>query len=54
VEATGMADNKTAAKAGGRIARQARNQLESQTGKSVVTGESFLPAATKKIAGRAR
>ncbi|MCX7227135.1 MAG: Bro-N domain-containing protein [Burkholderiales bacterium] len=54
VEATGMADNKTAAKAGGRIARQARNQLESQTGKSVVTGESFLPAATKKIAGSAR
>jgi DNA-damage-inducible protein D len=53
VEATGMADNKTAAKAGGRIARQARNQLESQTGKSVVSGESFLPNATKKIAGRA-
>ena len=53
VEATGMAENKTAAKAGGRIARQARNQLESQTGKSVVSGESFLPAATKKIAGRA-
>ena len=52
VEATGMADNKTAAKAGGRIARQARNQLESQTGKSVVSGESFLPNATKKIAGR--
>ena len=53
VEATGMAENKTAAKAGGRIARQARNQLESQTGKSVVSGESFLPDATKKIAGRA-
>ena len=54
VEATGMAENKTAAKAGGRIARQARNQLESQTGKSVVSGESFLSNATKKIAGRAR
>ncbi|OGB29922.1 MAG: antirepressor [Burkholderiales bacterium RIFCSPLOWO2_12_FULL_61_40] len=53
VEATGMAENKTAAKAGGRIARQARNQLESQTGKSVVSGESFLPNATKKIAGSA-
>jgi hypothetical protein len=50
VEATGMAQNKTAAKAGGRIARQARNQLESQTGKSVVSGESFLPNAPKKIA----
>jgi len=50
-EATGMAQNKTAAKAGGRIARQARNQLESQTGKSVVSGESFLPNTTKNIAG---
>jgi len=49
VEATGMPQNKTAAKAGGRIARQARNQLESQTGKSVVSGENFLPATTKKI-----
>ncbi len=54
VEATGIAENKTAAKAGGRIARQARNQLESQSGKSVVSGESFLPSAIKKIAGRAR
>jgi DNA-damage-inducible protein D len=53
VDATGMTENKTAAKAGGRIARQARNQLESQTGKSVVSGESFLPGTTKKIAGRA-
>lgn len=43
VLATGMADNKTAAKTGGRIARQARNQLESQTGKSVVTGANYLP-----------
>ena len=54
VDATGMTENKTAAKAGGRIARQARNQLESQTGKSVVSGESFLPNTTKKIAGSAR
>lgn len=49
-DATGMAENKTAAKAGGRIARQARNQLEGQTGQSVITGENFLPAAAKKIA----
>jgi len=52
-EATGMAENKTAAKAGGRIARQARNQLESQTGKSVISGESFLPNKSKTIAGGA-
>ncbi len=43
VQATGMAENKTAATTGGRIARQARNQLEAQTGKSVVTGANYLP-----------
>ena len=48
VQATGMADNKTAATTGGRIARQARNQLESQTGKSVVTGANYLPPAVPK------
>ena len=43
VQATGMAENKTAATTGGRIARQARNQLEAQTGKPVVTGANYLP-----------
>ena len=43
VEATGMAENKTAARSGGRIARKARLDLESKTGKSVVTGVNFLP-----------
>ena len=38
-EATGMAQNKSAAQTGGRIARQARNQLESQTGKSLVVSD---------------
>ena len=52
VDATGMPQNKTAAKAGGRIARQARNQLESQTGKSVVSGANYLaPVAPKAIKG---
>ena len=49
VDATGMPQNKTAAKAGGRIARQARDQLESQTGKSVVSGSNYLPPAAKNI-----
>ena len=48
VDATGMQQNKTAAQAGGRIARQARHQLESQTGKSVVSGSNYLPSAPKK------
>ncbi|ABD71604.1 prophage antirepressor [Rhodoferax ferrireducens T118] len=52
VNATGVSQNKTAAKAGGRIAAQARNQLESQTGKSVVTGANYLPpVATKAVKG---
>lgn len=42
-QATGMAENKTAAQTGGSIARQARHQLESQTGKPVVTGANYLP-----------
>ena len=48
VDATGMVQNKTAAQAGGRIARQARHQLESQTSKSVVSGSNYLPPAAKK------
>ena len=49
-DATGMADNTNAAKAGGRIARQARRQLEDQTGKSVVSRENYLaPVAVKAL-----
>jgi hypothetical protein len=34
---------------GGRIAQQARQQLEQQTGRSVVTGNNYLPpAGTRK------
>ncbi len=50
VDATGMAENKTAAKAGGRIASTARNQLESQTGKSVVTDANYLPPVRPRAA----
>ncbi len=41
--ATGMAENKTAVQAGGGIARQARQQLEHQTGQPVVTASNYLP-----------
>ena len=43
VAATGMAENQTAAKTGGKIAKRARLELEAQTGKKVVTGENYLP-----------
>ena len=50
VEATGMTENKTAAKSGGNIAAKARNLLESQTGKSVVTSANYLPPVVPKVA----
>jgi hypothetical protein len=41
--ATGMKENEVAGKKGGSIARKARVNLEENTGRSVVTGENFLP-----------
>ncbi len=49
VEATGLADNKSAAKKGGRIAAQARQQLESQTSQSVVTPANYLPPTAPRV-----
>jgi DNA-damage-inducible protein D len=50
--ATGMVENKVAAKTGGNIAKRARLELESKTGKKVVTGENYLPpVTTKRIRG---
>jgi hypothetical protein len=48
VDATGMPENAEAGRKGGRIAKGARLQLEQKTGKSVVTGENFLPPGTRK------
>jgi DNA-damage-inducible protein D len=42
-EAKGLQENAKASKKGGKIAKDARLQLEQQTGKKVVTGENFLP-----------
>jgi len=43
VTATGMGENAEAGKKGGKIAKRARRELEQKTGRSVVTGENFLP-----------
>jgi len=48
VDATGMTENAEAGKKGGGIARKARRELEQKTGRSVVTGENFLPPAQQK------
>jgi hypothetical protein len=50
--ASGMAENQTAAKTGGKIAKRARLELEAKTGKKVVTGENYLPpGSAKRIKG---
>jgi hypothetical protein len=47
-EAKGLQENGKASKKGGKIAKDARIQLEQQTGKNVVTGENFLPPSKEK------
>jgi DNA-damage-inducible protein D len=43
MEAKGLEENKIPAKKGGNIAKNARLELESKTGKKVVTKDNFLP-----------
>ncbi|MBI4824939.1 MAG: Bro-N domain-containing protein [Nitrospirae bacterium] len=45
MNATGMVENADAGKTGGKIAKKARKELESKTGKSVITSENYLPPA---------
>lgn len=47
-KAKGLLANKIPARKGGRIAKDARLALEEKTGKSVVSGENFLPKSEKK------
>jgi DNA-damage-inducible protein D len=50
----GLEANKIPAKKGGKIAKDARFALEQKTGKSVVTGQNFLPKLKNKKAQVAR
>ena len=43
MQTRGLQKNKIPAKKGGQVAKNARKELESKTGKSVITGENFLP-----------
>ncbi|MBU4369625.1 hypothetical protein KKH59_01950 [Patescibacteria group bacterium] len=51
METKGLEENKTPARKGGRIAKNARIELENKTGKKVVSGENFLqsPKSGKKL-----
>jgi DNA-damage-inducible protein D len=46
--AIGIAENADAGKKGGKIAKKARLELESETGRSVITSENYLPPAKRK------
>ena len=48
-DATGMAENKVAATQGGAIAKQARKELESRTGRPVVSADNFLPPGKRSL-----
>jgi DNA-damage-inducible protein D len=48
MSAEGMGENKEASKKGGNIAKKARLELESKTGKRVVSGENYLPPKKEK------
>ncbi len=47
-EAKGVQQNAQAGKKGGAVAKNARKELERKTGKSVVTGQNFLPPKKEK------
>ncbi len=49
IKATGLNENKDASRKGGKIAKNARLELEKKTGKSVVTSRNFLPPEKKKV-----
>ena len=48
-EAKGLLENAKASKKGGAVAKNARIELEQQTGRNVVTGENFLPPNKKEL-----
>ena len=48
-QATGLDENKGVALVGGRIAKQARQQLERQTGRSVISADNYLPPTSKRV-----
>ncbi|MCX6714109.1 MAG: BRO family protein [Candidatus Vogelbacteria bacterium] len=47
IKAKGMSENKIAGKRGGSVAKKARIDLETKTGKKVITGGNFLPKPKK-------
>ena len=53
-QATGLHENKAVAVVGGRIAKQARQQLEQQTSRSVITSDNYLAPASKSVVSKTK
>ena len=49
MESKGLEENKIPAKKGGRVAKNARLELEQKTGKRVVSGSNYLPQGQKRF-----
>jgi hypothetical protein len=47
-KAKGFVENAKAGKRGGAVAKNARHELETETGKPIVTGDNFLPPAKER------
>lgn len=53
-QATGLHENKAVAVVGGRIAKQARQQLEQQTSRSVITSNNYLAPVSKSVVNKTK
>ena len=49
MQTKGLEKNKTPCKKGGRIAKNARLELEQKTGKKVISGSNYLPQGRKRL-----
>jgi DNA-damage-inducible protein D len=51
-DAQGFEENRSAARAGGEVAGNARKDLESKTGKKITTRQNYLPEDKKRLSGK--
>lgn len=51
-DAQGFEENRSAARAGGEVAGNARKDLESKTGKKITTQQNYLPGGKKRLRGK--
>jgi len=54
MEASGLEENKIPARKGGRVARNARLELEQKTGKKIVSGDNFKTLQNRKVVTEVR